>query len=157
MLAGTAKPLQMPNKDLPRCITGKDGYKFVLRDLGQRISLKDYEPVKADIFPRGSGDHFPGGPKRYSPKKFKAAKEKIIEEAIADFKAGKFISSIIFAALCEQFGIKMSIYARMQCKYMNELDVSIRVIRHKNSRGVHVRNSFDKLFDTIGMLMAEIV
>lgn len=147
----------MPNKDLPRCVTGKDGYKFVFRDLGQRISLKDYEPVKTPSFPRGSGEHHPGGPKRYSPTKLKAAKEKIIAEAIADFKAGKFISSIIFAALCEEFSVNMSIYARMQCRYMNELDVSIRVIRHKNTRSIYVRNSFDKLFDAIGMLMAEIV
>lgn len=146
----------MPDKTLPRGVTGKDGTRFIFKEHGKRLALSDYAPVSVSIFPRGSGRD-KTGKSWYDAKRLKEEREKIVEDAISDLKSGKFISSIIFVALCDQFGVKMSIYTRLQCKYMHELDVSVRMIRHKNTRGIFTRSDFEMLFQTIELLMVEII
>ena len=136
-------------KKIPRCAKGRHGYRFVFRDVGQRIKISDYNPAALQSICRGYGTshgiRFDEG--------INIRKKKQLKEALADFHKGKYITAPIFKILCKQHDVKMSYYVRCMCIYMNELDVSIRTIRHKNSRGDFEREVFDGLFEAIQKLI----
>lgn len=144
----------MTKNTTPLSVKGRNGWRFVLRDPGQTVRLADYDPVNVSRAWRGSGPHYKGI-SRYDGDALKNKRNQILRTALKELHAGRFIYGDVFIRLCEEHGVKLILRVYYKCLYMNELDVSIKVIRHKNSRGDFGRGKFDGIFAAIQELIAK--
>lgn len=144
----------MTANKVPRSVKGRDGWRFVFRDPGQTIRLKDYAPVNLSRSTRGSGPHYEGV-SRYDSENRKKKAGKILTDALRELKEGRYIYGDIFVRLCMHHEVKITEAVRYKCLYMNELDLSIKSVRHKNSRGDFARPQFDGIFAAIQKLLAK--
>jgi len=141
---------------IKRSVRGRDGWRFVFRDSGQTIKIADYKPITISRMFRGSGPH-KGKSSRFDKDKVIAKNKQILKEALIELKAGKYIYADMLVVLCREYGVKMNRSVLMQCKYINELDVSYRAIRHRNTRGDLDRASFNGLFSAMEFLLASTI
>lgn len=128
-------------------VKGRNGYRFLLRDEGQRISIRDYADTDT---PRAI--RYTGKPKS---KKMQEKHDAFFLELLTRLRNGKYIAGDHFVLLCRRHGVWMTKATKMQLQYMNCIDVSIRAIRHKNERGNYERKSFNGVFTSIEKLIAE--
>lgn len=123
---------------------GRDGWRFIFRDYGKRLSMKDYAPVITKRVSRSTND-------------YNVQRNRTLDKALAELKDNKFIQGDMLVMLCKEHGVKISKNVLFQLKYMNELDVSINTLRHKNSRGDFKRKSFNGIFSVIEYLIAKTI
>lgn len=123
---------------------GRDGWRFIFRDYGKRLTMKDYMPVITKRVSRSTKD-------------YNVQRLKTLDKALAELKEGKFIQGDMLVMLCKEHGVKISKNVLFQLKYMNELDVSINTLRHRNARGDFKRNSFNGIFSVIEYLIAKTI
>lgn len=135
-------------------VKGRDGWRFILRDPGQHLRIKDYAPVNLSRAIRGSGPRNQGDKSRYDSASHEKKRKRILNDALRELKEGRFIYADVFVKLCEYHGVKLPLKVYYKCMYMNELDLSIKVIRHKNQRGDYNRKRFDGIFAAIQELIA---
>lgn len=146
----------MAKNTTPQSVKGRDGWRFVLRDPGQTIRVKDYASVNLSRATRGSGPHYEGVT-RYNADAVAKNKTKRLDDALNELKAGRYIFADVFVRLCQHHDIKLTQAVFYKCMYMNELDVSIKAIRHKNKRGDYQRREFEGIFNAIQLLISKTI
>lgn len=123
------------NQKLRLVAKGRDGWTFIFRDIGQTIRTRDYAEIAILRNYRGK------------------VSNEVLSVALKDLKEGKYIYGDLFVILCNKHKVRLREATRCRCLCINELDVSIRVIRHKNTRGDLNRKLFDGMFDAIQRLI----
>lgn len=121
---------------------GKDGRRYIFRDVGQRLSIRDQQPLQLNNWSRSSADHA-------------AYCQRMMKQALSELHEGRFVQGDMLVRLCKKHGVKISKNVLFQLKYMNELDVSVRTIRHRNTRGDFQRRSFHGIFSVVEYLIAQ--
>lgn len=144
----------MAEDKLPRCVKGRDGWRFVCRDPGQTVRVGDYKAVALSRATRGSGPDA-SRPTRYSAGDHKKNRSKYLKAALTELKEGRYIYGDTLVLLCKFYGVRMSHAVFYQCIYMNQLDVSMKMLRHKNDRGDYKRRHFDGIFISIQELLGK--
>lgn len=122
---------------------GKDGWRFIFRDYGQKIKTSDYLETKVSRVHR--------------VKNFEANRKRILNEALIELHAGRFVQGDTLIKLCKEHNVRIVKNVLFQLKYMNMMDVSISTIRHKNERGTFPRKAFTGVFSVVTYLISETI
>jgi hypothetical protein len=122
---------------------GKDNWRFIFRDYGQKIKTADYAEIKVGRVMKVA--------------EFAKNRKRVLSDALKELHAGRFIQGETLIKLCGEHNVKISKNVLFQLKYMNMMDVSIKTIRHKNERGTFPRKSFTGVFSVVTYLIAETI
>lgn len=140
---GTGKVRTRTIRPPYQVVKGRNGWRFILRDPGQTVTIKSYAPVEHKM------------PLRY--KNYSEMRKKHMKHALQCLHAGGFIRGEIFIWLCKEHGVHINRWVYAQLLYINRIEVSVLTIRHKNERADFQRQSFRGMFSTIEYLIAKTI